>query len=100
MRKRKIVSSKLGPSVTGCGRCRKKNSEKLNFLTSVKNKKQKKKKKTVKENIYFAQGDREPLTLLFPPSLRNSIICNLYVGAVLFSAFDNDQARLLLEGKK
>ena len=29
-----------------------------------------------------------------------SIICNLYVGAVLFSAFDNDQARLLLEGKK
>ena len=79
----------------------KKNSEKLNFLTSVKNKKQKKKKKkTVKENIYFAQGDREPLTLLFPPSLRNSIICNLYVGAVLFSAFDYDQARLLLEGKK
>ena len=78
----------------------KKNSEKLNFLTSVKNKKQKNKKKTVKENIYFAQGDREPLTLLFPPSLRNSIICNLYVGAVLFSAFDNDQARLLLEGKK
>ena len=55
---------------------------------------------TVKENIYFAQGDREPLTLLFPPSLRNSIICNLYVGAVLFSAFDYDQARLLLEGKK
>ena len=77
----------------------KKNSEKLNFLTSVKNKKQKN-KKTVKENIYFAQGDREPLTLLFPPSLRNSIICNLYVGAVLFSDFDYDQARLLLEGKK